>query len=662
MTTEILRNSLYKVDNYLCEYDIENINCVIFDEVHYISDPDRGTVWEETLIMLNKEIQLIMLSATIDNILEFANWILKIKNKSIHLITTLRRIIPLEHYIYTDDKLYSIMDQDKYNILNYKIVQSKYKRDNLSIMNDFIHYLKRNNMFQTIIFSFSRSQCEKLSKMIEYSLVDYKEHQEIKTIFNKYMLKYKHQYESLNQYQTLYSLICKGIAFHHSGVLPILKEIIEIIFKQGLIKILFATETFAVGVNMPTRTVVFTGLEKHTKDGYRFLTTTEYIQMSGRAGRRGKDVKGNVIILPLYNLVDEHNLKKVLTGDKQKIKSKFIYDYSFQLKILVSTNIIDIDNFLNNSLFNIEYEKITSCLKYKLDETNESIKIYEDNQEFKENIKIFKLYDKLENEKKELEKSFGCKVNLPKKIIKEQIKLKNDISKIPMFNEKYDEYCKYIDYIKDNENIKLNLSNNNIASSSIQLINILTELNYIKDNCVTVKGIIASHINECNPIILTELIVENKLDELEPIDIISIISIFISDGENDNKDMDECHKVISGQPYYVKQIYQWINNKISDIQNLENKYYIHNDEYWKINYDYVGPANAWCNNLSMNEISKIYNIYEGTFVRNMLKLNNIIMNIQNLCKIHGSNYMLPILDESIKLIMRGIVNTGSLYI
>ena len=146
--------------------------------------------------------------------------------------------------------------------------------------------------------------------MIQKHLITTEESCLVDKIFNSKLAKYKHLYDKTPQYNELYSLLKKGIAYHHSGVIPVLKEIVEILFEQGLVKILFCTETFAVGINAPTKTAIFTKLSKFSDGGLRYLQTDEYLQMAGRAGRRGLDKVGRVIILPIEELVEEKYYEK----------------------------------------------------------------------------------------------------------------------------------------------------------------------------------------------------------------------------------------------------------------------------------------------------------------------------------------------------------------
>ena len=287
MTTEILRNILYQSASQ--HIDITEVDKVIFDEVHYINDPDRGRVWEECIILMPKEITLIMLSATIDKADEFAKWVGNIKEKTTNLIPTHKRVVPLEHYIYNPESehiLNKIVTHDG-NFINYDLIKKEYNILHTSKMiNPFIEFLKTRQLVPALFFVFSRKECEKLALSVQKTLVDSEEINEIDKIFNYELRNHKKTYENSPQYHLIHKLVLKGIAFHHSGLIPLLKEVIEILFAKGLIKILFATETFAVGVNMPTKTVIFTKLTKYSNKSFRYLRTDEYLQIAGRDDKR----------------------------------------------------------------------------------------------------------------------------------------------------------------------------------------------------------------------------------------------------------------------------------------------------------------------------------------------------------------------------------------
>ena len=391
MTAEILRNSLLQSkkvnESYDFSFNSNNVKCVILDEVHFINNPERGRVWEEIITNLNPDIQLVMLSATINGAENLSKWVGNIKKVKCHLIPTQFRPVPLNHYLYDYadyevgkdplkciSKGYSNNLENKNesgwiegewssifrNIKNYEKKKQKFKKLDL-ILNDCIEYCRNRDMLPINIFILSREHLETIADSLVLQLVDHEEVSLINKIWNQYLLKYRDVYQHSNQWQLVLKLVNKGIGIHHSGIIPILKEMVEILYENKLIKVLFATETFAMGVNMPTRTVIFHKPTKHDGRQKRFLNPAEYIQMAGRAGRRGLDDFGNVIILPDKSISHEEDAKRMIKSEPQVLKSKFCIDYSFVLKRIVMMHDLEergalnfIANNISESLFSIE--------------------------------------------------------------------------------------------------------------------------------------------------------------------------------------------------------------------------------------------------------------------------------------------------------------------
>ena len=436
MTTEILRNLLYKdknLDGLKTEalINFDDVGVIIMDEVHYINDPDRGKVWEEVLLMARKETTLVMLSATLNKPEEFSSWIGNIKEKPINLIKTSHRVVPLKHYYFKDFQyedeegkkrnrfdMIEICD-NKHKFSNYDVISSKFRKFEIpNILNIVINKLVEENQLPALFFKFSRKKCEQMCRYVKVSLVDHEELHKINTTFTKIMLKYKDKYEHMAQYQDVYKQIQKGVAYHHSGMLPILKEIVEILFSRGLIKVLFATETFAIGVNMPTKTVIFSDLEKFSNNGSRYLRSDEYNQMAGRAGRRGLDKFGTVLLLPTFDLPKENILKMIMSGKSPELNSKFQLNYQFVLKTVLNKE-FDIQHYLDNTFFRQDKNKIKDADLLKKQELEEKIsKMYQTSTEFKDKFERIdaiqaKLNDRLFSVKK-----------------KERVKMEKEINEI----------------------------------------------------------------------------------------------------------------------------------------------------------------------------------------------------------------------------------------
>ena len=369
-TAEILRNMLYndysnnKENQQFLDITINEIDTVIMDEIHYINDNDRGLVWEETLILLPKSINLIMMSATIHKAEEFAGWIGKLKEKSINLIQKSGRNVPLTYYYYNNRNLTQIGNSDKKST-NYDLIKQNYYKTPISkLINPFIDFLEQKNLFPALLFLFSRAKCDSYSKLIQKNLLTSEESAEVIKIFDNKIAPFKKIYEKTPQYNQLRDLLKKGIGVHHSGYIPILKEIVEILLEKGLIKLVVTTETFAVGFNAPIKTSVFTSLMKYSDGGHRYLRTDEFLQIAGRAGRRGLDKVGTVIMLPIHDYPEELTLKKMLVGKPFEIISKFYFTYNFILKIIDSSN-LKLNDFLNISLYNVD--NINNLKSYQYD-------------------------------------------------------------------------------------------------------------------------------------------------------------------------------------------------------------------------------------------------------------------------------------------------------
>lgn len=354
MTTEILRNLLYSRSPLLSDLEF-----VVFDEVHYINNRDRGVIWEECIIMLPKYITIAMLSACIPNALDFGSWVGRIRESEIYVIETLKRVIPLDYYICEKEEIRALQinsekkgeqtsKQQHGKAQNIKkpytdpevksvsknIVSTRRKNNLLYIIN----YIVKHNLTPCIIFCFSKRKChEHAKRIIKPYIREFEKKKILEIIKTKFDNKIAIEDRSLPQIVELKNYLINGVAIHHSGLLPILKELIEILFSAGLVKILFATETFSMGVNFPAKSVVFLSLKK-MDDKMRVLLPGEFMQMSGRAGRRGIDKRGIVIVNYEGERLDdniEFTVRKLIKS-RCALHSKFKLTYNMILQFLRS--------------------------------------------------------------------------------------------------------------------------------------------------------------------------------------------------------------------------------------------------------------------------------------------------------------------------------------
>lgn len=343
MTTEILRSMLYRDSEMIRE-----VEWVIFDEIHYVNDVERGVVWEEVIIMLPSYVKLVLLSATTPNTFEFADWIGRTRNEVVYVITTLFRPVPLEHHLYCHKEFFRIVDGTRqWNEINYKNALAKHQTlkskqqqpfVGSSVLIELVYCLRKENLLPCVVFSFSRKRCKDFADAL--SSIDLNasssDHAFVHQFLTTTIAKLSPADRDLPQLHRMKEMLKRGVAVHHSGLLPLMKEAVEMLFSRGLVKVLFATETFAMGVNMPARTVVFSGLKKHDGVSFRTLLAGEYTQMAGRAGRRGKDKVGTVVILSEggADMPSSLMLQGLLLGQPTRLASQFRVTFGMILGLL----------------------------------------------------------------------------------------------------------------------------------------------------------------------------------------------------------------------------------------------------------------------------------------------------------------------------------------
>lgn len=422
MTTEIWRSMQYRGSEITRE-----VAWTIFDEVHYMRDRERGVVWEESIVMAPKNSRFVFLSATVPNAKEFADWVAKVHRQPCHIVYTDYRPTPLQHYIFPSGGkgLYLAVDEkgkfreDSFQkALNALVPAGEgERRDNgkwqkgvvvgkLGEESDIFKLVKmliQRQYDPIILFSFSKRECEFLAmQMAKMDLNGDDEKVNIETIFWSAMDMLSDDDKKLPQVTNMLPLLKRGIGVHHSGLLPILKEVIEILFQEGLIKCLFATETFSIGLNMPAKTVVFTNVRKFDGDKFRWISSGEYIQMSGRAGRRGIDERG-ICILMVDEKLEPSTAKMMLKGNADSLNSAFHLSYNMLLNQLRCED-GNPENLLRNSFFQFQADCAIPGLERQakqLEEERDSI-IIEEEDSLKNYYSLIEQYKSLKKDVRDI--------------------------------------------------------------------------------------------------------------------------------------------------------------------------------------------------------------------------------------------------------------------
>lgn len=396
MTTEILRSMLYRGSEVMRE-----VAWVIFDEVHYMRDKERGVVWEETIILLPDKVRYVFLSATIPNAMEFAEWICKIHSQPCHIVYTDFRPTPLQHYLFPahGDGIYLVVDEkstfreenfqkamasinnqigDDPNSVNSRGKKGQSFKGGASkgdARNDIYKIVKmiwKKKYNPVIVFSFSKRDCEELA--LKMSKLDFNSDDEKDTltkIFNNAIALLPETDRELPQIKHILPLLRRGIGIHHSGLLPILKEVIEILFQEGFLKVLFATETFSIGLNMPAKTVIFTSVRKWDGRQFRWVSGGEYIQMSGRAGRRGLDDRG-IVIMMIDEKMEPQVAKGMVKGQADRLDSAFHLGYNMILN-LMRVEGISPEFMLEHSFYQFQNVISVPLMEKKMIEINKEV-------------------------------------------------------------------------------------------------------------------------------------------------------------------------------------------------------------------------------------------------------------------------------------------------
>ena len=659
MTTEILRNLLYKrgtATEHLgltASLNVEGLDAVIFDECHYINDRDRGKVWEETMILLPPEVKLVMLSATLDHPELFAAWLGDLKGRPIHLIQTSYRIVPLTHTVLQGTEFLTIMDsadvfQDKTyaDWLRSREAAAKAADDFRTTvkavkatdhkgpvagktrpasfvhqMNATIDLLATKQLLPAIFFVLSRKACEAYADKVAATLLTSAEAAALSHIISFHLHSYK-ELETLPQYHHIRDLLLRGIAFHHSGLLPVLKEIVELAFTKGYVKVLFATETFAVGLNMPTKTVIFTGLHKYddAAERMRLLRPDEYTQMAGRAGRRGKDKTGLVVYLPDREPVDLGEMRAVMRGQRQPVESRMDFHYDFLLKTLQAgaTKWLEI---MERSYWFRQRQAVLAGTRGQLAGAEGRLAALPLTAaeaadcaaaEALEAIAKSSTNSKKKAAQRELAKwaeaHSGTRWAVARRNYTTYQAIQGEIARLR------DDIAALEEHQVGMEPIVAFLRAAGFLSSSDP-----KEAKALTAADLTLKGILATEVNEGNPILMTELFLSGKVHALEPAELILVLSVFL---ESDEKAaMPAVDRLPVSAP--VKDVLDWIDRKTIDLMKIE-PCGLSPRRYWDITTQWVEPVSRWLAGDHVAAICADAGIFEGNFTRGILKIANLL--------------------------------------
>jgi superfamily II RNA helicase len=720
MTTEILLNKLFQIKSnnvakihescISFEMDIETeLGCVVFDEIHMINDQSRGHVWEQCIMLLPKHIQMIGLSATLDNPERFALWL---ENKGVYtdnpekivyLASKKDRAVPLTHYgfittttgIFKAVKDKSVQEEIKTFINKPFVLQnSKGEFDELQyskmnkmmklfennnirmkrqhVLNQVTKHLVENEMLPALCYVFSRKQLEVCANEVTTNLLEFDNKtpyiidRECEHIIRK--LPNYQEYLNLPEYINMVTLLRKGIAIHHSGVTPVLREMVELLFAKGFIKLLFCTETMSVGINMPVKTTIFTDVCKFDGENNRMLYSHEYTQAAGRAGRLGLDAVGNVIHLNnlFRNIETMTSYKTMMSGKPPTLKSKFKISYNLLL------NLIDIgdNNFINFARKSMVKDDLDSELKeiyYAISREQTQLDTLETTMKttrtptivIDEYLKLIEYQKTSVNKKrKEIERQIET-------IRDQYVNIEFDKLKV----EKYNQKLRTIDDLQEQYNFVEKYIDNNVQT----IVNLLqddgfvqleTEAN-VSTLSLTTRGMIATHLKESHCLIFSRLFEENIFDTLNPIQIVMLLSCLTNIVVKD----EYKNYIPKTDDTIVKEIIFKVKNMYNDYITKETKLNINSGIEYTFHYDLINYVDKWCYcendqecKVVLQKLADEKEIFLGEFVKALLKINNICGELEKIAELIGNMSLLSKLKEIPIMTLKYVVTNQSLYV
>jgi len=751
MTTEILRNTLLnKIINgqaqasagvqaidtagasasasgpaqlpLLFEMNFETeLAAVVFDEVHYINDAERGSVWEQAILLLPPQVQLIMLSATIDRPEDFAGWIETEKRqqaekafiqvKQMYLAPTYTRVVPLTHYMwlsvhegsikkaaktpyekkledmrktpiiiassegsFREDNYYKVKD-----IKDYLFKHNVYTKRQF-VLEDLLKHLKREGMLPAICFVFSRKHVEQAAHEISFSL--YEEDSMLPTQVEKecrHILQAKlpnyQEYLNLPEYLNIVKLLEKGIAIHHAGIIPVLREMVELLFEKGYIRLLIATETFAVGLNMPTKTVIFAGLTKFNGSGMRLLFPHEYTQMAGRAGRRGLDTIGHVFhCVNLFEMPTATDYRHMLTGPPQSLVSKFKLSFTMALSMLEAGK--DMAAFMGQSLLSTDLRRELQGYAVEEAKTMEIVKTKQAQIELcrtpQSALESYKaIADRLPGLANSARKKARIDLNTLEAehnfILKDLVKLEEvyaALSQQSKVGKEKENTAQYIENTLDALQ-KILLDNGFCGFAGFSAGNDLNGFSTTTTIEVSPSGRIAAQLQEVHPLAMADLYLQTlQFADLEASYLAGLFSCFYPVSVN-----DEVRAHYPNAPGKLRETILLMGKLLDKYYKAEQDAYLITGSNYDICYDLLPYVLFWCESNDEETCKKIIQqvktetgLFIGEFVKALLKVNAVAMEFERVCEATGNMLLLEKIRKIPQMTLKYIATSQSLYL
>jgi len=666
MTTEVLRNMLYANSSTL-----KNLGSVVMDEVHYLADKSRGAVWEEVLIHLMESVQVISLSATVSNAEEFGDWLGEVRGTTEVIVSEIRPI-PLYQHVLIGDRLVDLFrEQGRVNpeILGLErealrqVRTPRHRRDRYGDNDarlsrpDVIEKLQRENLLPAITFIFSRAGCDAAVKQClaaGIKLTSAEERLAIAETAAKYTQNLAEEDLEVLGYREWLIALERGIAAHHAGLLPSFKGAVEELFKRGLVKAVFATETLALGINMPARTVVLEKLTKWNGESHVPITPGEYTQLTGRAGRRGIDIEGNAVV-QWSPTVDSATAAGLASTRTYPLRSSFTPTYNMSINLIARFGRERAHGSLESSFAQFQADRAVVGLVRQIRKNDSAAAELTESAQC--HLGDFSEYSRLRIDIKELERLLSKRDSRRSIDQRQRIKLENELDGMRRSmrqhschscndretHARFAEKAERLNRESDGLRARVDNRTHVIAKTFDRICGVLSHLGYIEGEKPLEQGKILAKIFAESDLLLTESIRRGVFDSLTPPELLSVASAMIYQGR-------------SSEPYSPKMPNDSVANALVtvskiwiELEALENEFDVNTQREPDFGFCYA--SFRWANGHSLSSILKGTDMTVGDFVRSIKQLIDLLTQIGG-----AAEELRPACHEGIKRLDRGVVS------
>ena len=666
MTTEVLRNMLYANSSTL-----SNLGSVVMDEVHYLADKSRGAVWEEVLIHLMESVQVISLSATVSNAEEFGDWLGEVRG-STEVIVSEVRPIPLYQHVLIGDRLVDlfreegrinpeILGLEREALRHVRTPRHRRERfgdsDNRLSRPEIIEKLQRENLLPAITFIFSRAGCDAAVKQClaaGIKLTNTEERLAIAQTASAYTQNLAEEDLEILGYRDWLVALERGIAAHHAGLLPSFKGAVEELFKRGLVKAVFATETLALGINMPARTVVLEKLTKWNGEAHVSITPGEYTQLTGRAGRRGIDIEGNAVV-QWSPTVDSATAAGLASTRTYPLRSSFTPTYNMSINLIARFGRERAHGSLESSFAQFQADRAVVGLVRQIKKNNSAAAELTDSAQC--HLGDFNEYSRMRIDIKELERLLSKRDGRRSIDQRQRVKMENELDGMRRGlrqhschscndRETHARFAEKADRLnRESEGLRARVENRThvIAKTFDRICDVLTHLGYIEGEKPLAQGKILAKIFAESDLLLTESIRKGVFDSLSPTELLSVASAMIYEGR-------------SSEPYAPKMPNENVTNALVavskiwlELEKIENEFDVKTQREPDFGFCYA--SYRWANGHSLTSVLKGTDMTVGDFVRSIKQLIDLLTQIGG-----AAEELRPACREGIKRLDRGVIS------